>query len=511
MSRISAPESPKRGLRPRIEVAPPYVATYGDEAIELMVAAGKRLDPWQEDAVRLLLAFDADGQWVCFEYCELCSRQNGKGAILEARALAGFLLLGEEEIMWSAHQYKTAKAAFRRMRKLLRALGTAVGDNLVIVDDIHIKIINTNGFEGFERLDTEAAIRFIARSKDSGRGLSGDLNIIDEAYDYDMAEQEALGPTMLARPNPQFIYTSSPPLSGETGDILYSLRERAEAMLETGEPDALGYRDWGLGGDLDKLDEVDFDDPENYEETNPALCTGRLTIPKIKKLRKMLGTRGFARECLGLWPRRRERGGTIDKKQWASLKDVQSRRSGDVALAVDIAPNRDWAAIGLYGLRDDGLGHLQVVDFRPGTDWIVDRLVELRDALDPVGIGMGRGTAASLKTALTEVGITEPENKDEPTRGDLFVLTALEMSAACGQLIDEVRRGGVRHLGQEPLDEAAAGAKTRKTVDSIAWSRKENDETEICPLVTVTEARFVFATWEHLVKAADYDVLESIG
>lgn len=66
MSGTSAVASPPRGQRPRIEVAPPYVETYGDEAIELMAAAGKPLDPWQEDAVRLLLAVDADGQWACF-------------------------------------------------------------------------------------------------------------------------------------------------------------------------------------------------------------------------------------------------------------------------------------------------------------------------------------------------------------------------------------------------------------------------------------------------------------
>lgn len=483
-----------------------------------MARAGKPLDPWQCDSLDLLLAVDEAGQWACFEYCELCSRQNGKGAILEARVLVEFLLLSNEVlpepklILWSAHQYKTAKDAFRRMRRLLRRLGTAVGDNLVIVPrpggDIHIKISNTNGDEGFERLDTEARIKFIARSKDSGRGLSGDLNIIDEAYDYDMVEQEALGPTMLARPNPQFIYTSSPPLSGDTGDVLYALRERAEKVLATGEEDALGYRDWGLDGDLDKLDEIDFDDPANYGSTNPALCTGRLTIPKIKKLRKMLGTRGFARECLGLWPRRRVGGGAIDMHRWGELKDVESRRSGDIALGVDIAPERDWAAIGLYGRRADGWGHIQVLDFRAGVDWIVDRVVELKLTLDPIGIAMGRGTYKSLKTALELVDVTVPDDPTEPKRGDLLVVAGADMSAAVGHFLDDIRQSSVRHLGQEPLTDAAAGAKTRVTEDSITWTRRDVD-TEITPIVTVTVARYVFPTWAHLVTD-DYEIASSV-
>lgn len=495
--------------RPRIEVAPPYVDTFGPEAGELMRRAGKPLDPWQQDAVDLLLAFDSAGQWVCFEFCEICSRQNGKGAILEARALFGFLVLGENLILWSAHQYKTAKDAFRRMRKLLRHLGTPINDNLVVVDGIYIKISNTNGDEGFERVDTEARIKFIARSKDSGRGLTGDLNIIDEAYDYTPEQQDALGPTMLAVPNPQFVYTSSPPLTSDTGEVLYELRDRALAMIEKGEEDALGYRDWGLPGDLDKLDGVDFDDPDNYQRTNPALCTGRVTIPKIKKLRKMLGTRGFARECFGLWPRRREGGGAFDLARWAAMLDTLSARIGDVGLGVDIEPDRSYAGIGLAGTREDDLEHWQLVDYRPGTDWIIARLVELKAALDPVAIGMGRGTYESLKTELTEAGIKEPEDAEKPKRGELMVLTHVEMSAACGQTIDVVREAGARHLGQEPLSDAVRDTKVRRTTDAIAFSRRDGDS-HISPIVTVSEARFVLHTRLPLVEE-DYDVLDSIG
>lgn len=475
-----------------------------------MARAGKPLDPWQQDAVNLLLAFDSACEWVCFEYCELCSRQNGKGAILEARALFGFLVLGENLILWSAHQYKTAKDAFRRMRKLLRTLGTPINDNLVLVDGIYVRISNTNGDEGFERVDTEARIKFIARSKDSGRGLTGDLNIIDEAYDYTQEEQDALGPTMLAVPNPQFVYTSSPPLSSETGEVLYALRDRAEAMIEDGEEDALGYRDWGMEGDLDQLDDIDFDDPDNYRATNPALCTGRVTIPKIKKLRKMLGTRGFARECYGLWPRKRVGGGAFDQKKWAAMLDEASSRWGDVAIAVDIEPDRDYAAIGLAGVRVDEFEHWQMLDFQAGVDWIIGRIVEHRDVLRPVAIAMGSGTFKSLETALKAVGITPPKDPKKPHRGDLMVLDYMEMSAATGQALDVVNERKARHIGQEALNDAARDTKVRRTTDSIVFSRKDK-ESRTSPIVTVAQARYALHTWLPIVVDADYDVLDSIG
>jgi hypothetical protein len=79
--------------------------------------------------------------------------------------------------------------------------------------------------------------------------MSGDLVIIDEAYAYTIEQQEAQTPVILARPNPQIIYTSSPPLSGETGDALYALRDRAEEPrtppLDTGTgASAARWRSW---------------------------------------------------------------------------------------------------------------------------------------------------------------------------------------------------------------------------------------------------------------------------
>lgn len=496
--------SMRGAVRPRVEVAPSYAYTFGPEACELMARAGQVMDPWQADAVDLLHAFRADDRFACFEYAELVGRQNGKGGILEARALAGLFLLGEKLIMWSAHEYKTAMEAFRRMRSLIRVLGTPVSETVVDFGAFNIKVSNTNGEEGFERTDTGQRIKFIARSKSSGRGFSGDLNIIDEAFAYTADQHDALLPTMSARPNPQIVYMSSPPLSGDTGEILYQLRERAEA----GGDDGLGYRDWGLAGDLDHLEGVDLDDRGLWAAANPAFGI-RITPEFVKRERRSLNPRGFARERLGIWPRRiNELGGVLDMERWAGMGDPESKRAGDVAVAVDIATNREWASVLVFGVRGDDLGHAQLVDYRAGTDWIVDRLIELRDALDPLGFAMARGTAASLETELGKAGIRPPDNPEEPVRGDLAVLGAVDMAAACGQVIDAVRQQSFRYVPSQVLDLAAAGAKTRQVGDTIAWSRK-NADTDISPVVTLTEARWLFEKWVHLVTG-DYDVLASV-
>lgn len=474
-----------------------------------MRLAGQDADPWQSDAADIMLGRREDKKWACFEYAEIVSRQNGKGGIGEIRVLAGLFLLEERLILWSAHEYKTAMEAFRRILWLLKQLGEQVSQNIIDIDGILIKVNNTNGEESFERLDTGQRVKFIARSKGSGRGFSGDVNIIDEAFAYTAVQHAALMPTASARPNPQFVYLSSPPLDGDSGEVLYLLRERGERGGDPG----LGWRDWGAAGELDDLKTVDLDDRDLWAATNPA--TGiRITEETIGRERRSMGAVEFARERCGIWPRRAsDGGGMLDPQVWADMLDADSKRDGDVSLMLDLTPMRDHGSIGLAGIRTDGLEHLQLVDYRPGVDWMVDRAVELRTALDPICLIVdAKNGAAALLDALAERGITPPEDPERPRRGDVLVLDSGQMSDAVGQFIDAFRLTPtvLRHKGQEPLDTAVKNAKVRQIGDAgqIAWGRKLS-EVDIGPLVTVTGARYGLRQWQALVTN-DYDVLDSV-
>lgn len=506
MSQTSVPASLRGARSPRVEVHPEYVHTFGPEARSLAERGGLVLDVWQSDAIDLILAIREDGRWACYEYAELVARQQGKGAVLEVRALAGLFLLGEKLILWSAHEYKTAMEGFRRFKQLLLRLGKKISDNLIEVDGILVKVINTNGEESFERLDTGARLRFIARSKGSGRGMTGDCNLVDEAFAYTVEQQDALGPTTLAVDNPQFIYTSSPPLDGASGDVLFALRARAEA----GGDDSLGYRDWGLDGDLDHIEDIDLDDRELWARTCPSLGS-RVREEAIVRMRRLLSARGFAREILGIWPKRAEGSTVIDPAKWAAMLDEHSQRDREagLALGVDISPLRDSAAICVYGLRADGMGHAQMADYRPGTKWLVPRLVELRDTLEPIAISMGRGTFAFLKTALDKADFKTPEDPEEPESGDLAVTGAIDMAAAAGQVLDGVREQAYRVVPNRHLDTAVAGAKTKTSGDTIAWTPTKSD-VDITPLVAMSLARWSYTARAHLLEEAEYDVLGSV-
>lgn len=495
---MTSQRSSRSGARPRHELIPPgIVGTYGDLAAELMERAGKPLDPWQVDACNLMLAYRADGTWACSEYCEWVARQNGKGAILEARALVGFLLLGEELIAWSAHEVKTAMEAFRRVRALLVRLGRLPNprdQNLIEVqlgEDTwcQVRVNNTNGHEGFERLDTGQRIKFVARSKGSGRGFTAAVQIVDETFAYTLAQQDALAPTTLAVADEQTVYTSTPPLNGLSGEVMYSLRARAEA----GGDDSLGYRDWGLGGWLDELDGVDLggpderppvdvDDPQLWARTNPALGS-RIKVERLAKLRRKLGKLGFARESLCVWPRPVQVGaGVIDLELWAERGDPTSRPApgSPLVFGIDASPGGRSAAIASGGCREDERLHTKIVDYRPGTGWVVARAVELRDRYKPVAFLLDpSGPAGALLGDLLAAGI------------DPILVSGREMAQACGALVNDLKDDRWRHCDQEALNAAVEQSTTRASADAWVWARRDFDG-DVCPLYAVTLARHGF-------------------
>lgn len=468
----------------------------------LAATAGLVLDGWQQDYLTDSLGEDADGNWSCFECALVVSRQNGKGSILEARVLAGMLLFGERLILWSAHETKTAWEAFRRCEELF----TSDPELKKMVKTIH----RSNGNEGIE-LKNGSRLRFVARTKGSGRGFSADLVILDEAYALTSEQMSALIPTLSSRPNPQIWYTSSPPLDGLTGDHLFKLRDRAKA----GDDDLLWY-DYGLQDvDLTDLEEMAERDAKEllgaestWLQTNPA-ANIRIPLSFIRKEFATMDLADFARERCGIWPRQvKEGAGVIDPRDWARAFTTEIDRTG-VVFALDINPARTHSALWAISGGPEGAIYLSCVAYEAGTDWVVPRLVKLRDTRKPVAIVLDvKGPAGSLVLDLEEQGFHLPRDKDRPRRGDLAIPNAQEVAAAYGLFVDLFRQGLILHAGDEPLDRAVATAETRNLVGGTAWDRGKGGA-DISPLVASTIGVWAFIARRHLL--AKYDLMESFA
>jgi phage terminase large subunit-like protein len=280
-SMLAAPRSVLGDQRPRLWTVPPSVSSEGERVAALSAAAGLELDDWQRWVLDQGLARAAGDQWAAFEKCLIVSRQSGKGAVLEALELGALFLddFGVELILHSAHEFKTASEAFRRVQGRI--------ENHPSFRRRVRQVYLQRGAESIE-LKNGKRLRFIARSSGSGKGFSADLVILDEAFDLGDQEMAALLPTLSARPNPQIWYTSTAGLP--TSTQLGAVRARALA----GDAKSLAFFEWSVDPD-----DYDPADPRCWAQANPGMGI-RITPEYIEKERAALGPDEFARERLGV-------------------------------------------------------------------------------------------------------------------------------------------------------------------------------------------------------------------
>lgn len=485
-------------VEPRYVLTPPSIESRAQDAIDIYELCGQTLDEWQEGCLRNGCGLREDLNWASFENAVIVQRQNGKGAVIEALILASLFIWGNKTTIYAAHRLDTAQSTFSRVRALIESTPDLARRCKPINDsDYSISLLNGN------------TVEFKTRTASGGRGLTGDLVILDEALELNLDQITSLVPTLGARPFSQLWYFSTVPKYAD--QHLCSVRARA---LE-GDED-LSWVDWGVERG------VDLADPVAHQKANPAY-PHRLTPERLKQFRKILQDEGFSTECLGIWPEMTA-GSVLSPSAWKGMIDVESRRApgSDVVLSLDMTPMRETGTISMHGFREDGLEHLQVIDYAPNVDWMVSRAGLLHEALDPaLWVIDGRNGVKAYMQELSEVGIKvlgpaatraltgrlTDEDKKKPIpeipRGALLILDAGLAADAVGQFIDTFKRTPtvLRHKDQEPLNLAIPNAQTKVGNEGqIIWSRKLSD-VDISPVVTVTNARYGSYLWLNRPKA----------
>ena len=400
-------------------------------------------------------------------------RQNGKNVILEARELAGLFLFNEKLIVHTAHQFKTARESMLSLMNRIKACPDLME---------HVK-----GFEGdldkdFSGMKTgnDPSITlkngnrlvYAARSKGSGRGFTGDLVVLDEAYALTLDEMAALLPTMAARSlqgNPQVWFTSSAGMP--ESDLLASLRE--QGINKSSE--RLAYFEWSTP------DDTAPDDVEGWYQSNPGLgyrISEEFIRDEYETLAEKTGSdEQFKRERLGVWAKL---GGesVFSAGVWSDLKDEESKPGDQMVFAVEIAGNRESASIALLSYRSDELVHAEIIENRVGTSWVGTRLAELQKRWNPV---------ATVAIAGGHVDSLVPSWKRDGARVKLVKFG--DYVQACGVIFDWITQGKLRHLDDPILNAAVNGVRQTFTRDNAAWywSRKSS-EVDITSLVALTVA-----------------------
>lgn len=441
--------------RPRVELIPTAAYTdLGDDAVALCDAVGLHLDPWQAYVVRGMFGERLDGKFAAPRVGIVIPRQQGKGVILEARALAGLFLLRERYIIWTAHELKTAQAAFLRLREWIDGSPDL---------SKHVKQMYTGNTENSIVLKDGRTVRFLARTAGSGRGLTADCLILDEAYALKDQEVAALLPTLTTSKNPQTVYTSSAGMPGS--EVLSELRERGMDRSSKG----LAYFEWSAP------DDADPDDMDALIAANPGLGK-RLSLDHVAAERESLSDEKFKRERLGIWAKI---GGesAIPSSAWGRCLDEDSVAGAAVSFAVDVPPSRDVASIAAVSEREDGRVHVEIVD-QIALPLVPQCLALLKEQWNPRAIVVDAGSAA---------GSLLPEIKAAGVR--TLQISPRDYGLACANVYDAIMARELAHTGQVELDDAVAVAVTKPFQSETLWKWNRSTQLgDISPLVAVTLA-----------------------
>jgi hypothetical protein len=165
----------------------------GLDAVAFAADCGLILDDWQSWLLINSMTMRADLHWNAFEICWILPRQNGKNSCLEARQLFGLFVLREALQIHTAHEFKASSEHFLRMQanitgndELMRkvkpagkGIRTSHGEEAIELRPAPTLIFGPRGTQ--IRRSVAPRLRFLARSRGSGRSFTCDALYYDEA------------------------------------------------------------------------------------------------------------------------------------------------------------------------------------------------------------------------------------------------------------------------------------------------------------------------------------------
>ncbi len=317
------------------------------------------------------------------------------------------------------------------------------------------------------------------------RSAAADRIILDEAGELsdDLSERLVAGalPLMDTRPTGQIIITGTP---GETRSGLLwdrlqlALKPKAKAGLLTyrlrDDEEMVTVDDDGrLGLDRNMLRRVH---PGIGTLTTYDLIASRLLDNQMTRTK-------FEAEYGCRWPLDASVA-AISPAAWRGCRAVDDAgaplplpdRPDQVGIGWDVAPDSSTASLVLAWRDATGRAVLELVGYRPGTDWLP-----------------AAAERAALKfrvpAGYDQIGANQ-DVADVLTRSRVRVagLTLKAMQGAAARLVREIESGNLRHYGQDDLDAAVAGAAWRTQGDGGRLFARKASTADVSPLVAASVA-----------------------
>lgn len=453
--------------------------------------------PWQEWLLQHILELREDGSLRFRTVVILVARQSGKSTIGVVLSLFFMYVLARDLVIGTAQDLDVAEEIWATAVELVESIPE--------LDEMKDRVVRVNGKKALE-LRTGERYKVKAANRRAGRGLSGDLILLDELREHQSWDAwAAITKTTIARAFALIVAFSN---AGDlTSVVLRHLRRLAHMAL--GDPDGLEAKPETIEPD-EEVDDVDLGifewsaapgcglwDRAGWQQANPALghlITERVLVSAARTDPEWV----FRCENMCQWPDSAS-DGPFPSGSWESGWATESDLPGEaeVVLSVDVSWDRSYSAIALAGRREDDLIWTELAAYRAGTDWIVpwltspDRQERVRRA--KVVVQANGAPVSSLIVAMRDADVDVEEWKGS------------DLTAATGLLYDAVRDSTFRHAPWPALDVAAQTAAARvMTTGGFVWDRRRSPN-DAAPLIAITAAH-----WYVSSHVMNYDPLAYI-
>lgn len=410
--------------------------------------------PWQQLVADIATEIDTTtGKPAYREIVVTVPRQSGKTTLVLALEL-------HRALWWGAPQKiaYTAQTGWDARRKLIddqapMLMGSPLRAAVA-------KVIRGAGNEAVI-FKNSSRIDVLASTESAGHGRTIDLAVLDEAFsDTDDRREQALLPAMATRADAQLLVVST--MGTEASTYLNRKIETGRAAIVDDIGGGIAYFEWSADPG------ADIDDPATWSSCMPALGH-TISEAVVRHARQTMSEGDFRRSMLNQKTISDER--VLSVQAWDAVVSDDVQPDGKLRFAVDVNPDRSAASIAVA----DELGRCELIDYRPGVSWLVERTVELCTRWEAPVVLDSYSPAGSVADDLQSRGV------------QVIRYGTREVAHACGLFFDRVIDGKVQIRKHEKLDLAAAGARRRTAGDAWLWARKDGD-CDISPLIALTLA-----------------------
>jgi hypothetical protein len=425
------------------------------------------LMPWQRFALIHGLELRPDGRFRFRTVLLLVARQNGKTTLVEVKNLWKMFVLRIPMVIGTAQNLDVSEESWEKAVEIVESIPELAAE---LPKDGGI--VRVNGKKTL-KLANGSRWKVAAASRKGGRGLSGDDVNLDELREHHTWDSwAAVTKTTMARHKAQIWAFSN--AGDDRSVVLNDLRDRAISAMEDPSGDSsLGIMEWSAP------DDCPIDDPAMLAMANPALGYPQgISLEALFSAMETDPEPVFRTECMcqrvpDLVPSK------IPLTAWVKCRDPKSTISGGVVLSWEVSWDRSRAAIGAAGYRSDGLPHIELVEYREGTDWLAGRFGEIAKRQPVLAVVFNpAGPGASLVNEVTE---------RLPAKLEPRPMTARDQANGCGRIYDATVTRQLRQLGDDRLLDALRKSATRSLVDAWAWDLKRSSG-DISGLCAVTDA-----------------------